>query len=294
MSTSTADVVVTGLGATTPLGGDVASTWEALLAGRSGVSRITEDWVKDFPAQLVARLADGPGRPDRPRPGPPARPQPAGRAHRRPGGLGDSGAGDAGVDPRAPRRRRRHRHRRRADPARSGRRPRGEGPQAGLPLHHPDAHAQRPGRGRRPGDRRQGRRARPGQRLRVRRRGDPLGPGPAALRPRRRRPRRRHRGLRPPAADGRLRRDARDVHPQRRARARLAAVRQGPRRLRARRGRGRARARARRRRPGPRRQRSTPGSPVPASPPTATTWSRRTPRARAPRGRSPRRCATPG
>ena len=30
MSTST-DVVVTGLGATTPLGGDVASTWDALL-----------------------------------------------------------------------------------------------------------------------------------------------------------------------------------------------------------------------------------------------------------------------
>jgi 3-oxoacyl-[acyl-carrier-protein] synthase II len=59
MSTST-DVVVTGLGATTPLGGDVASTWEALLAGRSGVSRITEDWVKDYPAQLVARLATDP------------------------------------------------------------------------------------------------------------------------------------------------------------------------------------------------------------------------------------------
>ena len=41
MSTSASDVVVTGLGATTPLGGDVVSTWEALLAGRSGVSRIT-------------------------------------------------------------------------------------------------------------------------------------------------------------------------------------------------------------------------------------------------------------
>jgi len=60
MSTPTADIVVTGLGATTPLGGDVASTWEALLAGRSGVTRITDDWVKDFPAQLVARLAVDP------------------------------------------------------------------------------------------------------------------------------------------------------------------------------------------------------------------------------------------
>jgi 3-oxoacyl-[acyl-carrier-protein] synthase II len=60
MSTPTADVVVTGLGATTPLGGDVPSTWEALLAGRSGVSRITDDWVKEFPAQLVARLSSEP------------------------------------------------------------------------------------------------------------------------------------------------------------------------------------------------------------------------------------------
>jgi 3-oxoacyl-[acyl-carrier-protein] synthase II len=60
MSTSATDVVVTGMGATTPLGGDVASTWDALLAGRSGVSRITDDWIKEYPAQLVARLAADP------------------------------------------------------------------------------------------------------------------------------------------------------------------------------------------------------------------------------------------
>src|ERR1700712_4545432 len=60
MSTSASDVVVTGLGATTPLGGDVASTWDALLAGKSGVSRITDDWIKDYPAQLVARLVADP------------------------------------------------------------------------------------------------------------------------------------------------------------------------------------------------------------------------------------------
>jgi 3-oxoacyl-[acyl-carrier-protein] synthase II len=53
-------VVVTGLGTTNPVGGDVATTWDALLAGRSGVSRITDDWIKDFPAQLVARLAADP------------------------------------------------------------------------------------------------------------------------------------------------------------------------------------------------------------------------------------------
>jgi 3-oxoacyl-[acyl-carrier-protein] synthase II len=57
---STDDVVVTGLGATTPLGGDVASTWDALLAGRSGVRRLTDDWVKEFPAQLAATLATEP------------------------------------------------------------------------------------------------------------------------------------------------------------------------------------------------------------------------------------------
>jgi 3-oxoacyl-[acyl-carrier-protein] synthase II len=35
-------VVVTGLGTTNPLGGDVASTWEGLLAGRSGVRQLGE------------------------------------------------------------------------------------------------------------------------------------------------------------------------------------------------------------------------------------------------------------
>lgn len=57
---STTDVVVTGLGATTPLGGDVASTWEALLAGRSGIERLTEEWARDYPAQLVARMTVDP------------------------------------------------------------------------------------------------------------------------------------------------------------------------------------------------------------------------------------------
>jgi 3-oxoacyl-[acyl-carrier-protein] synthase II len=54
MSTS---VVVTGLGATTPLGGDVASTWSALLAGRSGVKSIEADWAKDLPVKIAATIA---------------------------------------------------------------------------------------------------------------------------------------------------------------------------------------------------------------------------------------------
>jgi 3-oxoacyl-[acyl-carrier-protein] synthase II len=98
MSTST-DVVVTGLGATTPLGGDVASTWEALLAGRSGVSRITEDWVKDYPAQLVARLAKDPTEQiDRVRARRLDRSQQVAVIAAEEAWQ-DSGAGDAGIDP---------------------------------------------------------------------------------------------------------------------------------------------------------------------------------------------------
>jgi 3-oxoacyl-[acyl-carrier-protein] synthase II len=41
-------VVVTGIGATTPLGGDVATTWRALLAGESGVSTIEHEWVRTY------------------------------------------------------------------------------------------------------------------------------------------------------------------------------------------------------------------------------------------------------
>jgi 3-oxoacyl-[acyl-carrier-protein] synthase II len=65
MSPQNTDVVVTGLGATTPLGGDVASTWEALLAGRSGVRRIDDaehEWVQrhDLPVKIAAPLAVSP------------------------------------------------------------------------------------------------------------------------------------------------------------------------------------------------------------------------------------------
>jgi 3-oxoacyl-[acyl-carrier-protein] synthase II len=64
MSPQSTDVVVTGLGATTPLGGDVASTWEGLLAGRSGVRRIDADheWVNrhQLPVKIAAPLAVSP------------------------------------------------------------------------------------------------------------------------------------------------------------------------------------------------------------------------------------------
>ncbi len=50
-------VVVTGLGATSPLGGDIPTTWAAMLAGISGVRRLTEEWAADLPAQIAGRIA---------------------------------------------------------------------------------------------------------------------------------------------------------------------------------------------------------------------------------------------
>jgi 3-oxoacyl-[acyl-carrier-protein] synthase II len=54
-------VVVTGIGATTPLGGDSASTWEALIAGRSGVRLLEEEWAAGLPVRIAARIAVEPG-----------------------------------------------------------------------------------------------------------------------------------------------------------------------------------------------------------------------------------------
>jgi 3-oxoacyl-[acyl-carrier-protein] synthase II len=50
-------VVVTGLGTTNPLGGDVATTWEALVKGQSGVRRLDYDWVEDLPVKIGGRAA---------------------------------------------------------------------------------------------------------------------------------------------------------------------------------------------------------------------------------------------
>jgi 3-oxoacyl-[acyl-carrier-protein] synthase II len=53
-------VVITGIGATTPLGGDAPSTWEALLAGKSGVRRIDAEWAEDIPVKIAAQAAVDP------------------------------------------------------------------------------------------------------------------------------------------------------------------------------------------------------------------------------------------
>jgi 3-oxoacyl-[acyl-carrier-protein] synthase II len=55
--------VVTGLGATTPLGGTAQETWEALLAGRSGARPMDFDWVAKYelPVTFAATIATKPG-----------------------------------------------------------------------------------------------------------------------------------------------------------------------------------------------------------------------------------------
>lgn len=49
-------VVVTGLGCVSPLGNTVASTWSALLAGQSGVARISKFDVSTFSCQIAAEV----------------------------------------------------------------------------------------------------------------------------------------------------------------------------------------------------------------------------------------------
>lgn len=51
-------VVITGLGAITPLGNDIPSTWASLTTGRSGVSRITQFDPTPFKAQIAAEVKD--------------------------------------------------------------------------------------------------------------------------------------------------------------------------------------------------------------------------------------------
>ena len=53
-------IAVTGLGATTPIGGDVASNWSALIEGRSGIRTLTEPWVDEMTVHFAGTLAEEP------------------------------------------------------------------------------------------------------------------------------------------------------------------------------------------------------------------------------------------
>ena len=51
-------VVITGLGAVTPLGNDVASTWAGIKAGKSGIGKITLFDASDYPVRIAAEVKD--------------------------------------------------------------------------------------------------------------------------------------------------------------------------------------------------------------------------------------------
>lgn len=51
-------VVITGIGAVTPLGNDVKTTWGNLIEGRSGVGKLTRVDASQFPATVAAELKD--------------------------------------------------------------------------------------------------------------------------------------------------------------------------------------------------------------------------------------------
>jgi 3-oxoacyl-[acyl-carrier-protein] synthase II len=57
--TTNTQIAITGLGATTPLGGDVATTWEGALAGRSGAALLDPAWMERYalPVSFACRLA---------------------------------------------------------------------------------------------------------------------------------------------------------------------------------------------------------------------------------------------
>ncbi|ODN69591.1 3-oxoacyl-[acyl-carrier-protein] synthase 2 [Methylobrevis pamukkalensis] len=54
-------VVITGLGMVSPLGADVDTTWQRILEGRSGASRISTFEVDDLPCQIACTVPRGDG-----------------------------------------------------------------------------------------------------------------------------------------------------------------------------------------------------------------------------------------
>jgi 3-oxoacyl-[acyl-carrier-protein] synthase II len=54
----TQPVAITGLGAVTPVGNDVASTWDSLVAGRSGIGRLTTFQSDSFPVRIAGLVRD--------------------------------------------------------------------------------------------------------------------------------------------------------------------------------------------------------------------------------------------
>ncbi|WP_121290934.1 beta-ketoacyl-[acyl-carrier-protein] synthase family protein [Plantibacter sp. lyk4-40-MEA-4] len=56
---TTKRIVITGIGATTPLGGNATDSWDNLLAGKSGASRLEQPWAEELelPVRFAAQAA---------------------------------------------------------------------------------------------------------------------------------------------------------------------------------------------------------------------------------------------
>ena len=145
-------VVVTGMGTTNPVGGDVPSTWDALVNGRSGVRHIEADWAEELAGQDRRHRRGRADRGPRAGQGPPAGPDRAVRDGRGDGGLGRLRPGRRRGRPRQGPARRGDglRDRRRHHPAQQLRRAEGEGAPSGLPARRADADAERVGGERQP------------------------------------------------------------------------------------------------------------------------------------------------
>jgi 3-oxoacyl-[acyl-carrier-protein] synthase II len=48
--------LITGAGTINPLGSNVGQTWEALLAGRSGITPLVEDWAGQLPVRIAGQV----------------------------------------------------------------------------------------------------------------------------------------------------------------------------------------------------------------------------------------------
>nr|WP_284286842.1 beta-ketoacyl synthase N-terminal-like domain-containing protein [Angustibacter aerolatus] len=247
-------IVVTGLGATTPIGGDVPSTWQAALDGVSGGRTLTQDWVAQheppvtFGAPALVPAADVLPKVEIRRQDPSAQ-------------FALIAAREAWADAGTPD----------TPPERLGvvlatgiggiwtlldqwDNLREKGPRRVFPLTVPMLMPNGSAAAISIEPRRAGRHPHPGQRLRVRCRGDRLRGADDPRRSRRRRGGRRHRGRDPPGLPRRVRRHAGAVDAQRRPGRGQPSLRREPRRLRARRGRRRRGARVGGARPRPRRE----------------------------------------
>lgn len=50
-------VVVTGMGVTSPVGGDLPTTWQALTSGTSGIRPLEDEWAEQMPVKIAGRVA---------------------------------------------------------------------------------------------------------------------------------------------------------------------------------------------------------------------------------------------